>query len=185
MTRIKRSVVPGEVYHVYGRGNNRQAVFRDAQDYCVFLSAISKFKVEFPFSLFHYALMPNHYHLLIRPGENDVSQFMQKTLLSFSRYYREKYSFVGHVWQGRFRTKRIDDDAQLIACGNYIEMNPVRAKLATKPEEWPYSSYRFYAFGEKNRLIETDPSFMELARTSSRAREAYRTTVTATRVSVN
>lgn len=106
---------------------------------------------------------------------------MHRIQLMYAQRYCKKYQFIGHVWQGRFKNLLIESDSYLFACGNYIEMNPVRAGLVTLPEDWEWSSYRYYAFGAPDPIIEPDVLFEALGRSMKERREAYRQTISKTR----
>jgi len=173
MPRIPRTYAPDGVYHILSRGNNRARIFHDHHDYRSFLQIVGHYKKVFGFKLYHYCLMPNHVHFTIQPN-SEMPKFMQRIKLTYSKVFRDRYAFVGHVWQGRYKSLHIDNDAYLLACGNYIEMNPVRAGLVTKPENWPYSSYRFYAYGEKNTLVDMDPLYLSLGQTPAERQSRYR-----------
>lgn len=132
-------------------------------------------------SLSHYVLMPNHIHLLARAGHQGLSRFMMLVQSSYAKHYRKKYGNVGHVWQGRFKNTHVMDDPYLIACGSYIELNPVRAGLINHPEDWLHSSYRTYAYGEADSLIDLDPVYQGLSSTPKERQEIYRRLIRQTR----
>lgn len=126
--------------------------------------------------------MPNHIHFVIEPSiEGSLSRILLKITLAYTRYFNKKYRGVGHVWQGRFKSSLIDKEDYLIRCGLYAELNPVRAGLAVKPEDWSWSSYRFYAFGENDyligELIDPDPYYLDLSRDQISRQERYRESI--------
>lgn len=180
---IRRDTIEqGGTYHVYARGNDRMTLFRSNEDYLFYLNALNALATPHGVVLFHYALMPNHVHLLLRPdGAHGLSQFMKTLQIRFAKHFCRKYRFVGHVWQGRFKHRAIGTDSYLFACGNYIEMNPVRAQLVTDPIEWPYSSYRAYAYGYPDTLVEKDPMYSHLGHTPAERQANYRMLVAQTR----
>lgn len=136
-------------------------VFREDADYLYFLEQIYRFKLELPFDLFHYCLMPNHTHMLIKTkNAKDFSTFMKKLNLAYFHYFRRKYGWVGHFWQDRFKSQPVGKDDYFIQCGKYIELNPVRKNLVDDPSKYLYSSFKHYATGDINRLI-TDDLFCE------------------------
>ena len=92
---------------------------------------------------------------------------MKKLNLSYFHYYRKHYGWIGHFWQGRFKSQTVGKDEYFIQCGKYIERNPVRAKLVTKSEEYRYSSARYYLKGEVNDLITRDFMYGDLGKTES------------------
>lgn len=156
------------------RGNNHNTVFRSDSDYQYYLELIVKYKLEHPFDLYHYCLMPNHTHLLVRTKKaKDFSIFMKKLNLSYFYHYKQSYGWVGHFWQDRYKSQTVGKDEYFIQCGKYIELNPVRAKIVKNPEDYQYSSYRFYADGIKNNLITEDFLYSELGKNIKQRRKRY------------
>ncbi|MCK9431905.1 MAG: transposase [Candidatus Omnitrophica bacterium] len=145
MTRQKRMYFCNAVYHIVSRGNNRQDVLGNVCDKEAYLRLLNKFKLRFRFKLYGITLMDNHPHLVMQVANNtNISKVMQSVNLSFSLYFRKKYKYVGHVWQGRFNSRVIDGDQYIINCLEYIHNNPVRAGLVSKASDYPWSSYGFY-----------------------------------------
>lgn len=175
-------IIPGGTYHVYARGNDRMTLFREPEDYGFYLAALADLMTPHGVVLFHYVLMPNHVHLLLRPdGPTPFSGFMQTLQTRYVKRFCKKYRSVGHVWQGRFKNRTIDNNAYLFACGNYIELNPVRAGFVADPADWPYSSYHAYAHGKPDGLVTLDPLYASLGRTDSERQVAYRRLISQTR----
>ena len=157
------------------RGNNKLQVFKTAEDYQYFLQLLSKYKLEHPFDLYHYALMPNHTHLLMKTNKaSDFSTFMKRLNLAYFHHFRQKYSWVGHFWQDRFKSQPVGKDDYFLQCGKYIELNPIRANLVKRVEDYPFSSYRYYVLGEDNDLISEDFTFKTLSRDLEKRRQIYR-----------
>ena len=127
--------------HVLNRGNARSEVFHKPGDYKAFLQTISESSVRLPMRLLAYCLMPNHFHLVVRPfGNGDLSRWMQWLMTTHVQRYRKHHDHSGHVWQGRFKGFLIQDDDLLIRVVRYVERNPLRAGLAAWAEDWPWSS---------------------------------------------
>src|SRR5262245_61551814 len=128
MPRLPRPIEDGYVYHAINRGNNRSDVFEDDEDREAFLEALSKAKDRYPFQLYGYCLMPNHFHLLLRPeSAQSISRILQSISVAHTwRHHRRRQS-VGHVWQGRFKSPVVQDDSHLLIVLRYIEANPLRA----------------------------------------------------------
>ncbi len=181
MPRPPRLIDPEGTYHVISRGNNKSLIFHGENDYKTYLDILLQAKRLFGFCLYHYALMPNHVHLLLNPTGDKLSKIMHAIQMNYARYYCKKYNFVGHVWQGRFKSIVIENDAQLLSCGNYIEMNPVRAGLVNRPEDWEWSSNRYYAQGAINSLIDPDPLFISPEAITDIIRQKYQQTLDKTR----
>ena len=143
MANLPRLLVEGACYHLIARGNQKQRVFLDEEDFKEYLIRLRQYKKKFDFKLYAYCLMPNHIHLVgqIEVAKN-LSKFMQGITLSYALYFNQQYTGVGHLWQGRFKNKVIAKDRYLVDCINYIELNPVRAEIVNAPHEYPWSSYR-------------------------------------------
>ncbi len=137
-----RACEAGFTYHVLNRGNARSEVFHKPADYAAFLQVICEATIRVPMPMLAYCLMPNHFHLVVRPhGDRDLSRWMHWLLTTHVRRYLKYYSHTGHVWQGRFKAFAAQDDDHLITVGRYVERNPVRAGLVTRAEDWPWSSF--------------------------------------------
>ena len=175
MPRPPRLLLPQSCYHIMTRGNNKNIVFKQNDDYRYYLNLVAKYRNELPFDLFHYCLMPNHIHMLIRTQKaHDFSLYMKKINLAYFHYYKRKYKWVGHFWQDRFKSQPVGKDEYFIQCGKYIEFNPVRKELTANAQEYPYSSYRFYALGEKDALITEDMFYTSLGETQKDRQKTYR-----------
>lgn len=157
MARKPRLVMDEGYYHVIQRGNDRRKVFRDNNDYKHFYLLLKKYLKRYPSFLYHYCLMSNHLHLLLKVIEaRDLSKLMQGINLSYTLYYKQKYKFTGSLWQGRYKSIVIEKDEYLMECGRYMERNPVRAGLVVDPKDYPFSSYNFYACGIESDIITED-----------------------------
>jgi len=175
MPRQPRLLLSKSYYHVITRGNNRHKVFVSNNDYLYYLHLLDRFKTELPFDLFHYCLMPNHVHLLVRThNSQDFSTFMKKINLAYFHHYRRYYDWVGHFWQDRYRSQPVGKDQYFIQCGKYIELNPVRAKLVKRPEDYKFSSYKYYSEGKKNNLITLDIFYNEFGNNDPERQTRYR-----------
>lgn len=174
MPRPARILLSQSYYHVMTRGNNLNQVFRQETDFDKYLETINKLKEECAFDLFRYCLMPNHTHFLIRTeNAKDFSTFMKRMNLIYFYYFKKKYGWIGHFWQDRFKTQPVGKDRYFIQCGKYIELNPVRAGLVRKPEQYKYSSYRYYSQGIRNDLLTEDIFFNDLGKTNKERRQNY------------
>jgi putative transposase len=140
-----------------------------------FLDRIKKAKQQYGFRLYHYCLMPNHVHLLIQTAKaQDFPKIMQGLLQGFGRWFKSRHGYVGHVWQGRYKSPLIGDESYFLEVGRYIERNPVRAGLVTRPEDFPWSSYAMYAYGHSNELVDEDPYYHRIGSDTHRRQIAYR-----------
>jgi len=177
--RDYKTFAKGSIYHLYNRGNNKEIIFRDEQDYRAFLfrlglalginkddlnkSEITKspksriringFKSE-DFKLHAFCLMPNHFHLLIEQcGDKSISKLILKVLTSFSKYINLKHKRVGYVFQDRFKSVQIETNPQLMLISSYIHMNPVKDSGVNKPEQYKWSSYNDFISDRKNPIV--------------------------------
>jgi putative transposase len=141
MPRTARASEANLVYHVLNRGNGRAEVFHKVEDYAAFRDAMVEASVRLPMRLIAYCLMPNHFHLVLRPhGDGDLSRWMHWLLTTHMRRYLRHYHHTGHVWQGRFKAFPVQDDEHLATVIRYVERNALRAGLAERAEDWPWSS---------------------------------------------
>ncbi len=174
MPRPPRLLLSHSYYHVMTRGNNKNIVFKDEDDFYYYLSLIKRYKVVHPFDLYHYCLMPNHTHFLIKTKKAaDFSVFMKKINLAYFHYYRRRYGWVGHFWQDRFKTQPVGKDDYFIQCGKYIELNPVRGNLVERPDSYLFSSFTYYSKGDINPLLTEDIFYEDLGKTKTERQKAY------------
>ncbi len=175
MPTQRRVIYDGAVCHIIQRGNNRQKVFREEEDYKKFLSLIKEYKDKFAFELYNYCLIPNHLHLLMKIiKKDDMAKLMQGVLQSFRFYYRRKYKYTGYLYQGRYKSKLIEKDSYLLECARYIERNPLRAKIVEDLSSYKWSSYNFYANGHINDIITENPAYAALGDNVEDRQKAYR-----------
>lgn len=175
MPRPPRLLLSQSYYHIMTRGNNRHAVFESDEDYLYYLELLGKYKIEHPFDLFHYCLMPNHIHMLVKTSRaSDFSTFMKRLNLAYFHHYRQTYGWVGHLWQDRFKSQTVGKDSYFIQCGKYIELNPVRAGMEPNPEDYQYSSYSHYANGAENMLLTDDMFYKDIGTTDKNRQKKYK-----------
>ena len=149
----------GYPHHVVQRGNNREKVFLDKEDYKKYLSYLEKYSSKKKAVILAYCLMSNHVHLLIRPSEeNSLSKMMQGIALCYTLCFNRKYERSGRLWECRYHSTVIDEEAYLWVVSKYIESNPVRAKLVREAEAYRFSSARAHLLGETNSLLK-EPLF--------------------------
>ena len=157
MARIARAVAPGIPHHVTQRGNRRQQTFFNDEDYQFYLVLMSEWCMTFQVDVWAYCLMPNHIHLIAVPETKDgLNLAIGEAHRRYSRRINFREGWRGHLWQGRF-SSFILDDRYLLACTKYVELNPVRAGLVKKPEDWPWSSTRSHMNGKDDILVKTKP----------------------------
>lgn len=149
--RIRSSL---NLYHIIIRGINKQDIFLDEQDKNKFLKELLKTKEKFEFKLYAYVIMPNHVHLVIKEEEVEISKIMHRIKLSYSEYLNAKYNRVGHVFQGRFNSKNIEDEEYLKTVIRYIHLNPDKVGIG-KYNRYKWSSYNSYVNKNKDNIVDT------------------------------
>ena len=178
MPRKAREVPINGYLHIISRGNNKRKIFRYEQDKKRYYLYLSNLKQEEKINICHYCLMGNHVHLLVKVSqESNLSLFMKRINLKYVYYYRKKYTYCGHLWQDRFQSKIINDEPYLIQCGKYIELNPVRAGIVSTPEDYIFSSYNYYGFGQKDSLVTPSPLYEDLSNEEEKRQNIYRNLV--------
>ncbi len=174
MPKEPRLLLSKSYYHINTRGNNKNNVFREDGDFSFYLDLIKKYKKEHPFDVYHYCLMSNHTHFLIRTGDaSGFSVFMKKLNLAYYHYFKKKYGWTGHFWQGRYISQPVGKDEYFLQCGKYIELNPARAKIVKDPGDYPYSSYNYYAKGKEDDIITEDFFYEDLGSNKKERQEKY------------
>lgn len=144
MARKPRIEIAG-YYHVINRGVEQRVVFYDKEDFEYFIELLVKGCEKFNIVLHNYCLMSNHYHLLIEIKEENLSKFMRYLNSIYAIYFNKKYKRNGHLWQGRYKSWYVVNEAYFYILMRYIEQNPLKAKMVDKIENYPYSSsYHFF-----------------------------------------
>lgn len=156
MTRQLSIEFPNAFYHVYSRGLNRQTLFFDVEDFKFFLFLCNSAKAKFEMICHAFCLMNNHYHLYLQTTKPNLSRLMKFINENYAKYFLKKYpQYTGHVFQGRYKRKLVQDDLYSQQLAKYIHLNPVAAGLVEKPEDWLWSSYRCYlGLQPKNNFLE-------------------------------
>ncbi len=146
------------IFHVINRGIMKQTIFKDAEDYVAFIKTVMRYSTEASASIYHWCLMPNHYHILIElSNPSTLSKMVGGWQHVYAVRYHHRHNTAGRFFQGRFKSQAIEKERYLLACGRYVELNPVRAGLCQFPWEWPWSSATFYVEGRRDLLTTYDP----------------------------
>lgn len=172
MARPPRLEFPGAFYHIIVRGNQRQDIFVEDQDRIEYLKRLKGYKKKCGFVLYAFVLMPNHVHLLIETLNTPISKIMQLINLTYTQYFNKKYDKVGHIFQGRYKSFLCDRDEYLLSLVRYIHLNPVRAKLVKKPDQYRWSSHKDYLIGAKG-LVDNDRVLRIFSEKGLQARRRY------------
>ncbi len=144
MARQLRIEYDGAFYHVTARGNERREIYRDDQDRNRFLEYLQTSHKRFGIKIHAYCLMDNHYHLLIETPRANISRCMQYINTAYTVYYNVRHNRTGHLFQGRYKAVLVEKDEYLLELSRYIHLNPVRAGIVRIPEQYQWSSYRYY-----------------------------------------
>jgi REP element-mobilizing transposase RayT len=144
MARPWRIQFPNAVYHVTARGNNRQEIFLDDHDRRDFLDLLARASDRFHLHLFAFCLMNNHYHLFLRTPEPNLAPAMKWLNATYTNHFHRRHRRNGHLFQGRYQSILVADEAHWLHLSMYLHLNPVRARLVPEPGEYEWSSFRDY-----------------------------------------
>ena len=175
MARPLRIEYPGAVYHITNRGNDKKAVFKDDEDRETFLKILAFVNKRYHWLCHAYCLMDNHYHLMIETPDGNLSLGMRQLNGVYTQARNKRHNKTGHLFQGRYKAILIQKDTHLLEVCRYVVLNPVRARMVEKPEDWKWSSYRATA-GKELPLpcLTTDWILGQFSRTRAMAEKEYR-----------
>ena len=157
MARLARVVVPGYPHHVTQRGNRRQTVFFGDSDYDLYLRLLSEGCRAAEVAIWAHCLMPNHVHLILVPADTDgLRAALGEAHRRYTRHVNSREEWRGYLWQGRFASTPMDEP-YLLACARYVELNPVRAGLVRRAQDWRWSSARAHLAGKNDRAVIVRP----------------------------
>jgi REP-associated tyrosine transposase len=174
-------ILPDCPHHVVQRGHNREAVFACEHDRYIYLASLRKWKTTLRVQVFAYCLMTNHVHLVVNPGEDPtrIARLMRELAGRHAYYLNRIEGGTGAVWDGRYKSSPIDTDEYLLCCSRYVELNPKRAGMCARPEDYPWSSYRAKVGLCECDWLDLDASYLSLGRTPPERQIAYREWVAA------
>jgi putative transposase len=155
MGRKPRAWFSGAKFHITSRGIRRSSLFYDDDDREKYLGLIDETMCTSPFILHTFCLMTNHIHLQIEVSNTSPSTIMSSLNTNYAKYFNKKYDYTGHVFEKRYTAELIDSPQYELDVSKYIHLNPVKAGLADAPEDYSWSSYRTYIYGEVHPLIFT------------------------------
>lgn len=174
MARPLRIEYPGAIYHITARGNEKKAVFRDDQDRFTFLNTLQHVNKRYHWLCHAYCLMSNHYHLLIETPDGNLSIGMRQLNGVYTQLFNRSHKRMGHLFQGRYKAILLQKDSHLLEVCRYVVLNPVRAKIVDKPEEWKWSSYLGTAGkASPHTCLTTEWVLEQFGDTKSRAEKEY------------
>jgi putative transposase len=175
MPRRARLSIPGIPWHIIQRGNNRSVCFFAEEDYQLYLFHLDRLARKFGCAIHAYVLMTNHVHLLLTPAKADSAALLMKHLgQHYVQYVNREYRRSGTLWEGRFRSCLTQQEDYVLACYRYIELNPVRAGMVKRPQDYRWSSYHANALGREDGVITPHEQYRHIARTKDARLENYR-----------
>ncbi len=157
MGRLPRTQIlyDGCYAHVFTRSLEKRHIFVDSDDFRSFSEILLRMKKEYDFRIFHYCLMNSHFHLVV--GMSSVERFskaMQAVKWEYTKQFNRKYRHHGPLWRERFKSLLVENEGYLYACGQYIEQNPIKARLVQEAGQWEYSSAKHYLNMRRDDLID-------------------------------
>jgi putative transposase len=175
MARLPRYFVPGVPLHLIQRGNNRQVIFADDEDFAFFRDCLLDASRREGLAIHAYVFMTNHVHLLATPAnETSAGRTLQSVGRRFVQYFNHRYGRTGTLWDGRYKSTVIDAESYMLTCSRYIELNPVCAGMVAHPRDYRWSSYRAHSEGEDDDLVSDHPLYLGLGSDAEARRAAYR-----------
>lgn len=151
----ERTLYDGCYAHVYSRALEKRNIYHDHEDFLVFKRMLIRTKLKSGYRVHHYCLMNTHFHLVVSVQSREAfSQGLRELKQGYAKWYHKKYAKQGPVWWGRFGSQLIESEKYMYACGLYVEMNPVKAGIVARPEDWEYSSSRYYFLNQRDDLVD-------------------------------
>ena len=158
MARLPRLVLPGHPYHVTQRGNRRQPTFLQETDYALYRDMLAESARRAGAEIWGYCLMPNHVHVIVVPSDEDgLRRTFADAHRRYTNFINTRQGWCGHLWQGRFGAV-VMDEIHLMHAMRYVSLNPVRAGLVERPEDWRWSSVRAHLAGQDDALVRVAPA---------------------------
>jgi REP element-mobilizing transposase RayT len=158
LPRKKHQWYEGAKIHVTARGNHRNAIFIEDRDYEVYLNCLKE-AIEYyenKYYIIAYVLMINHVHIVVGTTDKDVSDLVKRVHSRYACNFNNKYNYVGHLFQDRYKGKLIRDDWYMLEVSRYVHLNPVKANIIEKPEDYKWSSYNMFIEDNEDKFINAD-----------------------------
>lgn len=166
MARLSRLAMPGEVHHLIQRGHSLQAIVRDDEDRRDFMDCLREAAALHRIKVHAYVLMDNHLHLLLTPPEAEsLSRLMQSLGRRYISRFNRRHGRSGSLWEGRFRAAPLEAGSWLMPCMRDIELNPVRAGLVERPQDYPWSSAAHHLGAVRDPLVQDHMAFWAMGNT--------------------
>lgn len=176
MPRRRRLYLPDQPQHVVVRGHNRDPILARHEDFRFLYQCLCEGAAKHELSVHAWVFMNNHLHLLVTPAnENSLPRTMQSLGRRYAQYFNRSYHRSGSLWEGRYKAGLVDTERYLLSCYRYIELNPVRAGIARRPEDYPYSSYHANALGKADKLLTPHAVFLDFIGVADNVSESKKT----------
>lgn len=157
MPRTARKKSKTGINHIIFRGINHLDIFLEKDDFEEYMWRLKKIATKYELEIYAYCLMANHVHLLIKEGIEDISVSLKRLGTGYAQWYNKKYRRCGHVFQDRFLNEPVEDDAYLLTVSRYIHMNPIKAGIVERPDDWEWSSCRgYYSMEMSDNIIKRE-----------------------------
>lgn len=176
MPRTGRVVLPNYPHHVVQRGHNKQVVFAEPNDFKRYIADLRELKTLFGVKVYAFCLMTNHVHLLLAPGDSiaALGQLMKGLAGRMTRYRNKLEGRSGTLWESRYKSSVVQSDVYLLACSRYIELNPVRARMVQRAQDYPWSSLHLrLSETAENHWLDEAECFNELGNTHNERLARY------------
>lgn len=175
MARLSRFLVPGYPQHLIQRGNNRERILIDEDDYWFLWERLVEGAAKYGCAVHAYVLMPDHFHLVATSStEMGLGKLLQSLGRYYVQYFNRRYDRTGTLWEGRYRATLLDPDAYLLTCCRYLELNPVRKGLVQTPGDYGWSSFAYNTGSQDDALVTPHPCYLALGEDPTARAEAYR-----------
>ncbi|HER24088.1 MAG TPA: chromosomal replication initiator DnaA [Candidatus Atribacteria bacterium] len=160
MSRPLRIAYENALYHITSRGQRRENIFFDDKDKNTFIRKSDETFTKYGITCYAYCLMDNHYHLFIKTAKPNLSQALHYLNTSYANWFGSRYQMIGSLFQGRFKSILVDADSYALILSAYMHLNPIRAGIVSKLEDYPWSSYLDYLGLRKSQMVNLDPSLV-------------------------
>jgi putative transposase len=174
MARPLRIQYPGAFYHITGKGYEGRRIFLSPADYLKFKEYLLEARDKFHTVVHAYILLPDAYQLILETREANLSRFMHHLAGSYTTYFNSKRGLAGRLFRGRYKAILIDEKSLLLELSRHMHLDPVRARLVKKPEEYRHSSFGAYVLKERQELVSTEAVLGTLSSDPGKARKKYR-----------
>jgi len=158
----KERITEAGIYHIINRGVERRNIFNEHSDYDFFLELLLKLSKDYDVIIHTYVLMTNHYHILLETKQKNLSKAIQFLNDKYAKYYNKKYIRVGHLWQGRYKSYALYDDAHFWVVAKYIERNPIKADMLNDINQYNYQSFFEWKNKSKNYAVIKDSKIFDM-----------------------